>query len=147
MAGELVPLVLLPRYSTFSGAHSFTTIGMEVSDYSSAIVNVWRSIKGTVRHAPLALCDASSVAPGDLIPVERRARERIGEIQLAVHSPGHRWFYFPEMRPDEVLLLKTYDSAADGRARFTIHTSFDDPNAAADAPSRESIETRCFVFF
>ena len=112
-----------------------------------AIVNVWRSIKGTVRNAPLALCDASSVAPGELIPVERRARERIGEIQLAVHSPGHRWFYFPEMRPDEVLLLKTYDSETDGRARFTIHTSFDDPNAEADAPSRESIETRCFVFF
>lgn len=42
MAGELVPLVLLPRYSTFVGAHSFTTIGMEVSDYSAAIVNVWR---------------------------------------------------------------------------------------------------------
>lgn len=112
-----------------------------------AIVNVWRSIRGTVRNAPLALCDASSVAPGDLISVERRARERIGEIQLAVHSPCHRWFYFPEMRPDEALLLKTYDSATDGRARFTIHTSFDDPNAATDAPSRESIETRCFVFF
>ena len=42
MAGELVPLVLIPRYSTFVGAHSFTTIGMEVSDYSKAIVNVWR---------------------------------------------------------------------------------------------------------
>jgi len=43
MAGELVPLVLVPRYSTFVGAHSFTTTGMEVSDYSKAIVNVWRS--------------------------------------------------------------------------------------------------------
>lgn len=42
MAGELVPLVLVPRYSTFVGAHSFTTTGMEVSDYSKAIVNVWR---------------------------------------------------------------------------------------------------------
>ncbi len=51
------------------------------------------------------------------------------------------------MRPDEALLIKTYDSVADGRARFTIHTSFDDPNAAADAPPRESLETRCFAFF
>lgn len=42
MAGELVPLVLLPRYSTFVGAHSFTTIGMEASNYSKAIVGVWR---------------------------------------------------------------------------------------------------------
>lgn len=42
MAGELVPLVLLPRYSTYVGAHSFTTIGMEASNYSKAIVGVWR---------------------------------------------------------------------------------------------------------
>ncbi len=42
MAGELVPLVLLPRYTSYVGATDFTTIGMEVSDYSKAIVNVWR---------------------------------------------------------------------------------------------------------
>lgn len=112
-----------------------------------AIVNVWRSIRGTVRSAPLALCDASSVAPEDLISVERQARDRIGEIQQAVYSPAHRWYYFPEMQPDEALLIKTYDSATDGRARFTIHTSFEDPTAAADAPPRESLETRCFAFF
>ena len=43
MAGELVPLVLWPRYSSFVGANTFTTIGMEATDYSKAIVNVWRS--------------------------------------------------------------------------------------------------------
>jgi hypothetical protein len=112
-----------------------------------AIVNVWRSIGGPVLSAPLALCDAASVAPGDLVPVERRARERIGEIQQAVHSPAHRWYYFPGMAPDEALLIKTYDSATDGRARFTIHTAFDDPTTPPDAPNRESLETRCFVFF
>ncbi len=42
MAGELVPLVLIPRYTTYSGAHTFTTIAMDVTDYQSAIVNVWR---------------------------------------------------------------------------------------------------------
>ena len=112
-----------------------------------AIVNVWRSIGGTVQCAPLALCDAASVAPGDLVSVERRARERIGEIQQAAYNPAHRWYYFPEMEMDEVLLIKTFDSAEDGRARFTIHTSFEDPGAQPDAPPRESLETRCFVFF
>jgi len=112
-----------------------------------AIVNVWRSIGGTVKNGPLALCDAASTAPGDLISVKRQAKDRIGEIQLAVYNPAHHWYYFPEMEMDEALLIKTYDSATDGRARFTIHTSFDDPGAAADAPPRESIETRCFVFF
>jgi hypothetical protein len=112
-----------------------------------AIVNVWRSIRGTVRSAPLALCDASTLAPEQLVPVKRQARERIGEIQQAVYSPAHRWYYFPEMRPDEALLIKTYDSATDGRARFTLHSSFDDPGAGADAEPRESLETRCFAFF
>ena len=112
-----------------------------------AIVNVWRSIQGVVRNAPLALCDAASVAPEDLVSVTRQAKDRIGEIQLPIYNPAHRWYYFPEMRPNEALLFKTYDSATDGRARFTIHTSFEDPTTAADAPPRESIETRCFVFF
>ena len=112
-----------------------------------AIVNVWRSINGPVLSAPLALCDAASVEPGDLVSVVRQARERIGEIQQAVFNPAHRWYYYPRMSPGEVLLIKTYDSAEDGRARFTLHTSFEDPATAAGDPPRESIETRCFAFF
>lgn len=112
-----------------------------------AIINVWRSIRGTVRSAPLAMCDAASVAPEDLVAVERQAKERIGEIQLAVYNRAHRWYYFPEMTMDEALLFKTYDSATDGRARFTIHTSFDDSSAPPNVPPRESLETRCFVFY
>ena len=112
-----------------------------------AVVNVWRSISGTVHNSPLALCDAGSVGPGDLVPVTRKARDRIGQIQMALYSPGQRWYYFPRMTMDEALLIKTFDSEDDGRARFTIHTAFDDPNADTDAPSRESIETRCFALF
>lgn len=112
-----------------------------------AIVNVWRPIRGPVRRAPLALCDARSVAPGDLIAAERRAKDRVGEIQQAVFNPAHRWTYFPNMERHEALLIKVYDSAEDGRARFTIHSAFDDPTSPPDAPPRESIETRTFVFF
>ncbi len=42
MAGELVPLVLIPRYTTYAGASTFTSIAMDVSEYQKAIVNVWR---------------------------------------------------------------------------------------------------------
>ena len=112
-----------------------------------AIVNVWRSIAGTISNHPLVLCDATTVNPEDLVSVERRAEDRIGELQVALHDPGQRWYYFPEMQMDEALLLKTFDSATDGRARFTIHSSCEDPNAPADAGPRESIETRCLLFF
>jgi hypothetical protein len=115
------------------------------NDY--AIINVWRPLREPVLSAPLALCDARSVAPGDLIASERRSQDRIGEIQQVVFNPEHRWYYFAGMGRDEVLLIKTYDSAEDGRARFTIHTAFDDPTAPADAPPRLSIESRTFAFF
>jgi hypothetical protein len=42
MAGELVPLILVPRYLTYAGAGDFTTIAMDVTEYENAIVNVWR---------------------------------------------------------------------------------------------------------
>jgi hypothetical protein len=112
-----------------------------------AIVNMWRSIAGIVETAPIAVCDAQSVAPEDLVTSERRAKDRIGEVQQALFNPNHRWYYFPRMTRDEALLIKTYDSETDGRARFTIHTAFDDPNTPADASPRESIESRAFVFF
>ncbi len=111
------------------------------------IVNVWRSIAGPIVDHPLVLCDATSVRPEDLVSVERRAEERIGELQVALFNPEHRWYYYPEMQMDEALLFKTFDSETDGRTRFTIHSSFADPSAPEDAPARESIETRCLLFF
>ncbi len=112
-----------------------------------AIINVWRSINGPVCNSPLALCDFASARPGDFVASERRAKDRIGELELVLYNPEHRWYYFPQQQFDEALLLKTFDSATDGRARRVAHTAFDDPNAAADAPPRESIESRLLVFF
>ena len=110
------------------------------------IINLWRSIRGIVKQAPMTLCAANSIAPEDAVSVERIAKNHRGELQLAVWNPAHQWFYFPEMTMQEALIFKTFDSATDGRARYTIHTAFDDPNSPQDAPPRESIETRCLVF-
>ncbi len=112
-----------------------------------AIFNVWRSIRGTVWNSPLACCDARTLAPQDLVASERRAHDRIGELELVSWNPDHRWYYFPEMTADEALLIKTFDSAGDGRATRTIHSAFDNPQAPPEAPPRESIESRLLVFF
>ena len=112
-----------------------------------AIVNVWRSIAGTVETMPLAFCDSTTLADGDIVEVTRQARDRTGQIQMAYYNPAHRWGYFPHMTPDEVALIKTYDSAVDGRNCFTIHTAFADPASAPDAPPRQSIESRAFLCF
>jgi hypothetical protein len=112
-----------------------------------AIVQVWRAIDRPILANPLAIADARSVAAADLLPAERRYPNRVGETYQLLHNPAHRWFYFPQMAPDEALVFKTYDSATDGRARFVPHTSFDDPTTPADAPPRRSIEVRAFAFF
>jgi hypothetical protein len=112
-----------------------------------AIVNLWRSVKGTVWNSPLALCDASTLATSDLVAAERRAKDRVGELELVCWNPAHAWYYLPEMTYEEALLIKTFDSSGDGRARHSIHTAFDNPLAPADAPPRESMESRLMVFF
>lgn len=112
-----------------------------------AIIQVWRAINQPIRVNPLALVDARSVNPADLIRAERRYPDRVGETYQLAHNPGHRWFYFPQMRRDEAVVFKVYDSLADGRARFTPHTSFNDPTSPADATPRQSIEVRTLAFF
>jgi hypothetical protein len=111
------------------------------------IVNVWRPIRGPLYDAPLAVCDAASVAAVDLVPQDLIYRDRTGEIYGLTFNPAHRWYYAPAMQSDEALLLKCFDSLKDGRARFMPHTSFTDPNAPADRLPRESIELRTLVFF
>ncbi len=110
------------------------------------VVNLWRPIRGPLRDAPLAVCDARTVAAGDLVPSDLVYRDRVGETYAVTYNPAHRWFYVPAMQPDEALLLKCFNSAADGRARFAPHTAFEDPTAPADVLPRESIELRTLVF-
>jgi len=105
------------------------------------------SLVDPVEDYPLALCDTRSANPLDLIDCERRAPNHRGEIQLAVHAPEQRWYYYPEMRPPEVLLFKTFDSKDGGVHPCSIHSAIRLPQARADAKPRESIETRAFVFY
>jgi hypothetical protein len=109
-------------------------------------INVWRPLAGPLRDCPLALCDASSVAARDLRETELLYADRIGHIYYLTFNAAHTWHYASEMRTDEAWLFKNYDSATDGRARFTPHTAFVDPTRQRVAV-RESIEFRCFAFF
>jgi hypothetical protein len=112
-----------------------------------AIIQVWRAINQPIQSNPLAIADARSLAATDLIRAERRYPNRVGETYRVGYNPAHRWYYFPLMRRDEALVFKVFDSAKDGRARFTAHTSFEDPTTPAGAPARQSIEARTLAFF
>lgn len=113
------------------------------------LINVWRPLK-TVERSPLALCDASTVAAGDLFPSEvvgglgdARRRSLFG-FNLA-YDPGHRWTWLPRMQSDEAFVFRLYDSDPDA-VQFTAHTAIDVPGTPADAAPRESLEIRTIAF-
>jgi hypothetical protein len=112
-----------------------------------AIVQVWRPIRHPVECWPLAIADAQSLSPDDMVVTERRYQDRIGQTSAITYNPAHRWYWFPQMRPDEALVFKVYESMKDGRARFTAHTAFDDPTTLPHARPRESIEIRTLAIF
>ncbi len=112
-----------------------------------AFYNFWKPLRQTVEELPLGMCDVTSSTDADFITMKLRYRERDGEIFVLRHAPQHRWWYFPRMTPDQAILLKTYESETDGRARFIGHSAFDDPDTPPGAPMRESIEIRTIAFF
>jgi len=119
----------------------------ELLKHRFAEINVWRPIRGPVESSPLAVCDARSIEPDDFVPSDLVYPDKVGETYRFKYNPNHRWFYFPHMERTEAILLKCYDSKEDGRARFTAHTSFEDPTSGPNAAPRESIEVRALIFW
>lgn len=146
------PVLLVHNdYTEWSGPQRVRDLLPDEADarlqHRFAIIQVWRPIERPAERTPLAIVDARSLAPGDLIAAERRYPNRVGEVYRVSYHPDHAWFYVPRMRPDEALVFKVYDSERDGRPRFSAHTAFDDPTTPPDAPPRQSIEARAFAFF
>jgi hypothetical protein len=112
----------------------------------AAIINVWRPVRNVARDWPLALADARTVDPADLIASDLIFQHRRGENYSVAYNRAQRWMYVPDLAPDEAILIKCWDSDPKV-AQFTPHTAFEDPTTPPDAPPRESIEFRSFAFF
>ena len=119
----------------------------ELLKHRYAIVNLWRPIRGPVLESPLTLCDAQSLAEEDLVASDLLYPDRKGETYSITYNPNQRYYYFPKMQPNEAVLIRCFDSALTGAARFSAHTGFDDPSSPPDAPRRESLEVRTLVFY
>ena len=119
----------------------------ELLKHRFAVIQTWRPIRHPVEREPLAIADARSIGTEELVPSARIYPNRRGEVYHSTFNPAHRWFYFPNMQRNEAMVFKCFDSQKDGRARWTAHCAFDDPNSPPDAPPRESIEMRTLAFF
>jgi len=110
------------------------------------IINVWRPIQNPVAHKPLAVSDWRYLDEAhDLVPVRHIYPHREGSTFSVRYNPKHQWYYLSNQTPEEVTLIKCYDSEVD-RARLTPHSAFWDKSTPPVAPHRQSIEVRCLVF-
>jgi hypothetical protein len=138
-------------YTEWSGPQRLKDILPDEADELSkrrfAIIQVWRPIRYPVETHPLAIADARSVSPDDFIISERRYPDRVGQTYAIAYNPEHKWYWLPRQARNEALVFKVYDSAKDGRARWTAHTAFDDPTTPPNARPRESIEIRTLALF
>ncbi len=120
----------------------------------SLVINFWRTIDmpEPLEHMPLAVCDPATVAPEDIVPLGLAEFTPTGRPtnQLAVRAnPGQRWYYYPRMRPDEVLAFKNFECRKDEPGQplhACFHSAFEDPSAAAGAAERTSCEHRVQVW-
>ncbi|KAI0041994.1 hypothetical protein FA95DRAFT_1598697 [Auriscalpium vulgare] len=110
------------------------------------IINVWRPIGNPVAHHPLAVADWRSLNPDeDLISTRHIYPDREGATFSVKYNPKHQWYYQSNQTPEEVILIKCFDTDDSG-ARLTPHTAFLDSTSPTDAPQRQSIEVRALVF-
>jgi hypothetical protein len=123
--------------------------------------SLWRVLSPPPQDMPLALCEGSSVRDdegtantkvdvdeiptGDALFAPIEGEEDMAAATIFHHSPDHRWWYFPDMALDEVILIKFHDSDH-SRAWRAPHTAFRD-TSRPDAVERRSMEFRGIAYF
>jgi len=121
--------------------------GLAATDLNVVVAPLNFLVPMTEKPVALTLCDAQSLSEENLIASDLLYPDRKGETYSITYNANQRYFYFPKMQPDEAVLIRCFDSAPKGAARFSAHTGFDDPTSPPDAPPRESLEVRTLVFF
>ena len=117
-----------------------------------AAFNTWWLAEGTPQDRPLALCDATSVAAPDVqvarATVLSSTKERVdfGEVAVLRYSSRHRWYWYPRLRSDRLLLFCGFDSDS-SRPSMVMHSAFTNPECPPEASPRVSVECRCFAFW
>ena len=116
-----------------------------------AIYNVWRCLTEPPQDTPLAFCEPASVLPDDVVGCDQVIAASNGstirfELSVYHYNPGQRWFYFPNLRRDDLLVFTGYDSDS-ARPQGVAHAAFTDPSCPEGVPPRESIDERLIAFF
>ncbi|KAF6220111.1 hypothetical protein HO133_003242 [Letharia lupina] len=110
------------------------------------IINLWKPLSHTIQDRPIAVCDGSTVDQADLVHTDYVRRDDVQETMYLLHNDRQKWYYLSRQTPDEVLLIKIYDSSLAVKAINCPHSSFFHSKIPPTAVPRQSIEVRAFVF-
>ncbi|MCC8960055.1 hypothetical protein H8B02_43630 [Bradyrhizobium sp. Pear77] len=120
---------------------------IEIRSYSRLmIIQTWRVLSQPPHDFPLAFCDGSSILDADLVDASQTKYGATVRAWIPHYNPSQRWYYIPDMTPDELYLFKGYDSDMHYRP-WSAHSAFDNRRAYPNAKPRESIETRFYVYY
>ena len=117
----------------------------DFSDY--AFFNIWQPLLEPVIDIPLGLISHESIDERDLIDISLLYKERTGKILGIKYNPSHKWSFFSQMKREEIIVIKCFDSRQKVPAKFSIHAAFQNPLYKGDTPPRRSIEVRTIAFF
>lgn len=141
------------------GAATLARSGLSAEDIERAprivMLQLWRNLGQPKMDYPVAFCDARTVTPAETRPFPYTGYVAGGRAfdALAVvgsdNASNHGWYVFPELKPDEVVAFRTYDTelVAAGQTWFTPHSAFRDPEVEVGDPPRFSIELRVMCLF
>ncbi len=115
-----------------------------------AIYNVWRLVSPPPQSKPLAVCDATSVAIADLVPGQTHwgppDEEVYRQNALFRYNPAHRWYFYPKLERDRVLIWAGFDSDP-AFPSIVPHAAFVNPDCTDPSARRISVDCRAYVFF
>jgi hypothetical protein len=150
------------RYAERVAGNLYRRLRPEGPGYRRFIAfSLWRALSAPPQDMPLALCegrsvrdnegthntkvDVAEIPTGDALFAPIEGEENMAAATIFHHSPEHRWWFFPDMQPDEVIFIKFYDS--DRRTAWRCpHTAFRDATRP-DAHERRSMEFRAIAYF
>ena len=113
--------------------------------------NIWRTFSPPPQDVPLAVCDARTVGPSELVPADANFDRdgsivRSFEALLLRYSAAHRWLYFSDMRRDEVIVFKRHDTDLQ-QPHQVAHSAFSDARVPAESVPRASVEMRTVAYW
>jgi hypothetical protein len=108
------------------------------------LINLWRPIKPMsqpLRSLPLCFLDSSTLSEDDFVTIDSMS---LGISTGLKENPNHRFYYYPDMTVDEVVVFKQFHTFRNetGSRMPVFHTAFLDPAADETTEGRVSFEYR-----